>query len=314
MDTATAATYATQTSTGWAIVSELHHHLGSMPDRLETLTEAKAAVADLTEKYLLFYGRAARFILIVSSGIEPQSVRRNTDRMRLAKHALSRTLGRVIELPLVEGEHRGRRYALWRMLKPLSSNRLLFALQRAVLAPAVLRWICDVAGETLHRGNVLIYRASLERLLTVPGLSDSLRTAAQDAQLAFQRNQIAPVSVLQHGDLWIGNVLRAEGHREFALIDWPGATTEGFPFYDLIRFACSIGVAPNEMRQLVERYSAAVHCAPGTAMAYLLAGLGKLHEELEHFPEQRFVALCEQKASALHAALGDVDIPTAAAA
>jgi hypothetical protein len=314
MDTATAATFTTQTATGWAIVSELHQLLGSVPDRLATLTEAKAVVADVTEKYLLYYGRSARYILIVSSGIEPQSVRRNADRMRLAKHTLSRTLGRVIELPLAEGEHCGRSYALWRMLKPLSSNRLLFALQRSVLAPAVLRWLCDVGSETLHRGDALLYSASLERLLTVPGLSEGLRAAAQDAQLAFQRNQIAPLSVLQHGDLWIGNVLRGEGHREFALIDWPGATTEGFPFYDLIRFACSIGVGPNEMRQLLERYSAAVHCAPGTAMAYLLAGLGKLHEELEHFPEHRFVALCEQKASALHAALDDLDVPTAAAA
>lgn len=313
MDTAP-LTRTPQTATGWAIVAEVLRQLGGMPDRLEQLTEAKAVVPDATEKYLLLYGRSARYILIVSSEVEPQSVHRNADRMRLAKHALSRSLGRVIELPLVEGEYGGRSYALWRMLKPLSSNRLLFALQRTVLAPAVLRWLCDVANETLHRGNALIYSACLERLLTVAGLSDSLRTKAAEARLAFQRNQIAPLSVLQHGDLWIGNVLRGEGHREFALIDWPGATTEGFPFYDLIRFACSIGVGPNEMRQLVERYSAAVHCAPRAATAYLLAGLGKLHEELEHFPEQRFVALCEQKGGALHAALSDLDEPTAVAA
>jgi len=313
MDTATAVNYAPQTAAGWAVLPELRCHLGRAPYRLQQLVEAKT-IADATEKFVLSHGRTAHYILIVASCIEPRAVRRNADRMRLAKRALSQNLGRVIELPVAEGEYGGRSYALWRMRKPLSTNRLLFALQRAMLAPSVLQWLCDAATETLHRGDPLIYAAHLQRLLNVPGLSDSVRASAEGAQRAFQTNEIAPLSVLQHGDLWIGNVLRAKGRREFTLIDWAGATTDGFPFFDLVKFACSIGATAKEMRQLVERYSAAVHCASRTAIAYVLAGLGRLHGELEHFPEERFIALCEQKCGALHAALGDLGSPMTAAA
>lgn len=269
---------------------------------VDQIPEARTA-ADVTHKFILTSGRSQQFVLILSNPVSPELVRRNVQRMRMAKARLSHELGSVIELPVAEGVYGRRTYAIWRMRTPLSSRRLVMALQKRLIAPWMVQWLCDVAAETLHYGDARQYAAFVERLCHVPGLSNAVKAAAQLCCRAFLEGDVPPYSVLQHGDLWLGNVLKAPSKTGFMIIDWAGATLEGLPFYDLVSFGCSIGASAKKTRGLIEKYRRAVPCDSGMAMSYVLAGLGQLHQDLEHFPESRFIALCEQKFAVVRSAL-----------
>jgi hypothetical protein len=239
-------------------------------------------VADSTHKFLVHLGRSAQFILIVSNTVSPLLVQRNVARMRMAKTRLSKRVGNAIELPLVEGKYGARSYALWRMRTPLSSNRLRRAIQKELITPVVAQWLAEVATETLHAGEASESVALIDRLLSVPELSNEIRASA---------------------DLWLGNILKAPTPRGFMVIDWAGARSDGFPFFDLVKFGCSIDASAKEFRQLLENYCQSIHCSPAIALPSVLAGLGQLHQELEYFPEQQFIALCDRKFAALRSAL-----------
>jgi SAM-dependent methyltransferase len=269
---------------------------------VEQIPEPRTA-ADVTHKFILASGGSQRLILILSNPVSPELVQRNVQRMRMVKARLSHELGSVIELPVVEGIYGRRTYAIWKMRTPLSSHRLALALQKRLIAPSIVRWLRDVAAETLHRGDAQQYAAFVERLCNVQGLSDAVKASAQVCRRAFLDGSVAPYSVLQHGDLWLGNVLKTPTKTGFMIIDWAGATLEGLPFYDLVNFGCSIGASAKKTRGLMEKYRRAVPCDSGMAMSYVLAGLGQLHQHLEHFPESRFIALCEQKFAAVRSAL-----------
>lgn len=268
---------------------------------VQQLTEEHTA-ADATLKFTLG-GPPAQFILIISNPSAPLMVRRNVDKMRMARSLLSDQPREAIELPLIEGEHEDRSYALWRMQKPLSANRVLRRIQKMMICPSVLRWINDIARDSFHFGNSAQLVSYVERLLSVSGLPDHIKASAIVSRSGFLTGEIAPIMVLEHGDLWIGNVLRAASPTGFIVIDWAGATGDGLPFFDLVRFACSIGSSSNQLRRLLRRYGDLIQCSSATAMPYILAGLGRLHLELEHFPESGFLALCQQKVNALRSAL-----------
>jgi hypothetical protein len=260
-------------------------------------------VADSTHKFLVHLGRSAQFILIVSNTVSPLLVQRNVARMRMAKTRLSKRVGNAIELPLVEGKYGARSYALWRMRTPLSSNRLRRAIQKELITPVVAQWLAEVATETLHTGEASESVALIDRLLSVPGLSNEIRASAEVCRLGFLSGEISSLRLLQHGDLWLGNILKAPNPRGFMVIDWAGARSDGFPFFDLVKFGCSIDASAKEFRQLLENYCQSIHCSPAIALPSVLAGLGQLHQELEYFPEQQFIALCDRKFAALRSAL-----------
>jgi hypothetical protein len=190
------------------------------------------------------------------------------------------------------------------MRKPLSSNRVLAKIQKIIIAPSILRWLNDVAVHTLHRGESTQLASFVEELISVSSLPEYIKSLAVVSRLGFLTGEIAPLSVLQHGDLGFWNVLRAPSQPAgFIIIDWPGATVDGSPFFDLVKFASSIGATPKQLLQYLQRYSDSIECNAAMALPYILAGLGRLHLELEHFPENRFIALCEQKIGAVQSAL-----------
>jgi hypothetical protein len=271
-------------------------------DQVRLLSDVNR-VPDATLKIILRVASRPPFILILSNPVSPGMVRRNVERMRMARSMLSGITRDAIELPLIEGEWEGRSYALWSARRSLSSSRILFKIQKTAITPSILDWINDVGVQTLRQRDPLQLASYIERLIRVCELPEHIKTAANAARLDCLAGRIEPVRVLQHGDLWIGNVLRAPTVAGFVVIDWPGATLDGVPFFDLVKFACSIGASPRRLRRYISQYGAMVGCNVNTAMPYVLAGLGRLYLELENCPKDRFLSLCEQKISALRAAL-----------
>ena len=104
--------------------------------------------------------------------------------------------------------------------------------------------------------------------------------------------------MLEHGDLWLGNVLRPPAPPwtppdrgpwpPFVLIDWRGSTVRGHAFYDLLRAVESLGLPPAGVRQEVVRHASILGCHPEDGAGYLLAAIGTIGQSLGCFDVSRF--------------------------
>jgi hypothetical protein len=141
--------------------------------------------------------------------------------------------------------------------------------------------------------------ANLRRLHQIAALPTDIKRAAQNAEDAFRSGVIPAINVMQHSDLWTGNVLKAPSRPGFIVIDWASARLDGAPFFDLIKFALSVRWSRRMGRKEIAETSQILGCEPKHALPYVLSGLGALHAELEHFPEQSFIRLGEEKVRAM---------------
>jgi hypothetical protein len=129
------------------------------------------------------------------------------------------------------------------------------------------------------------------------------RLAARDTLRRLDRGAFQPMHVAMHGDMHLGNVLLDLGcPQRFVLIDWCGASAQGWPLFDLMRTAESLQVSDARLRAELR-----AHCellSPATeprlspavddAAAHLTLGLAMLGAQLEHFPFDMYVALLDR--------------------
>lgn len=272
--------------------------LAAIPGCVLESVPTEALRADSTEKFLVRNGREERF-LIVSSAAAPYAAGRGAARQREVRALLPAAAGEVMEPPIEEGIVDGRSYAIYTRHRALSRYRLLNMAQLALLAPQVFRWLRLVAAQATARPDIAPLIVNLRRLQSVADLPPDMYRAAEAACDAFAAGRIRSVQVVQHGDLWPGNILRAPNAHGFVLIDWGGARTDGEPFCDLVNFACSVSASHSTLRRQIDAHARVIGCASEHAVPFVLSGLGALYAALEHFPEESFVALCRSKFEAL---------------
>jgi hypothetical protein len=248
---------------------------------------------DSSSTYVLRSG-THQWVLKVSSRVAPGMVKRACDRQRLVRARLSEPAAEAIELPLIEGEIDGLTYALWPRRTPLSENRYLRRLQTMSMSPRILRWLSDVASQTVEKveGRVLAERVG--HLLSVDALPQEIKDLAKRAAEEFSADRIQAATVAQHDDLWPGNVLKAGNSLGFIVIDWAGGRLDGAPYYDLVKWASWCRFSPKATRDALKTYGEKIGLPAATALPHTLAGLGFLHTHLEYFPEHRFVELCKR--------------------
>jgi len=234
-------------------------------------------------------------------------VARGTERARQAKQALGPELGRVILDPLVEGELDGLTFSILPYCAPFSSSPWIWRWQRLTLRPALLRWLREVVRATAispeDRKIEEGFAVPLERLARMPAVSASLRAAAAQARERLAKRHFSPRQVLMHGDLWKDNLLidqrgakgraHASVHDSFVVIDWPGSTLAGYPIYDLLCLADSIGLRGRRFRDEVDIHARILGCEPMDVRTHLLAALAHTALHLEHFPVERFAQLAD---------------------
>lgn len=265
-----------------------------------------AEPADATSKSVVA-DRAGRpvGVLLVSNRVNPALVGRSAVNAAEAKQILGTDLGSVVLTPLAQGTFRGLSYALWPWQRPLSSFRWLRGVQRKVLLPRVLGWL-------RHATELTRFQLAKEDLET--GFAHALRQMSEDTRFPNQMREAArkgldrlcsglwrPLAALGHNDLHWGNVLlprdRRPWHRQspdFILIDWAGANTRGYPFYDLLSLCICLREPSRVLRQEVRLHCRILACDPEDAVSYLTASLGALGMNLERFPEHRYVAMATQ--------------------
>lgn len=268
------------------------------------LCEAKTVADDYSKLLVRDQHRRPVMVVLCSSPVSPQLVRRGMQRARAAKRALGPALGRVILDPLGEGDIAGCSYSILPYCRPLSNKRLIRRIQRRMMRPVVLRWLRSATAATVAEVDPQeLQHAFMNPLTHLEGLlavSDHLRHAASGALRALDHGTWTPCHVLMHGDLWDGNILIHHADptgfgwpwgTRFVLIDWPGALLNGYAIYDLLRFAQAMSLQGRQLRREVESHCRILGCRFEHARFHLLTSLGYLAMHLEHFPPARYAKM-----------------------
>lgn len=255
-----------------------------------------------TAKYPLQLASGARAFLIVSGEGNPGLAARAARNIAAIRARLTPATAAPIVEPLEAGEAMGRSYTLWPMLRPWPEGRIARYLAKRRNEGPILNWLLSLMREThepmdaTRRQKALHYLALLEGDTWHP---DQVRSKAADAAGHIEKGNWSPISCVQHSDLWLGNIMRPPrgAAATFSVIDWPGARLDGYPFFDMCRFAISCGTSQARIRRAAAAGLRECDPASRRLTPYVLCALGQIQDNLEHFPETMFRAmLCETAA------------------
>jgi thiamine kinase-like enzyme len=164
----------------------------------------------------------------------------------------------------------------------------------------VLAWLREIA--TIDRGPASNAESCLQALARCP--YPSLRAAANDVLDRKGGNNIVLTATVMHGDLTLGNVmLDPSRSRDFMIIDWGGSSVDGFPIFDLVKFAEAVRLPTRRLRAEIAAHAGILGCAIQDTRSYLTAALGHIWLNLEQFPPERFAAMAERNLNTLDGAL-----------
>ncbi len=256
--------------------------------------------------YLPGFASENNTVLIVSQDSHPNFIERAVNNIRIAHDVLSDHCSAVVLEPIVASRHHGLSYAIWPEHRAISKFRLIRAVQKRWLSPRVIKWLSRVAVDSINRDfdNEFVersFRAPLENVTANPKLPNKLRSSASKGLQYLASTQWFPVTVLQHSDFWLGNILLLKNQSRpspssnkfgFYVIDWGGATVGGAPAFDLVRYCISVGMPLQRARQELLAYAQAIQITPEELIYYLIIALGQIGMNLEQFPENRYVDLC----------------------
>lgn len=292
--------------------------LGARILEVELTAEAlpRGALLDSKQTWILRDASGEpRAVAQLSSPLAPDMVVRGVMRANAVRRALDPAAAAPILATLATGAFEGASFALWPFCQRVP-NRVTDVIARRILERPVLRWLREVARQTVRpiAGAAI---PEVDRQLCAmamhTALSPRARLAARSALQRLDRGLWRPMHVAMHGDLHAGNVLLdnrdATGRsalpwrERFVVIDWCGATLSGRPLFDLIRIAESMRT-PHALLA----YELAEHCAllGGTradAVAHTAASLADLGAHLECFPVERYAALADRVLGRLDLAL-----------
>jgi hypothetical protein len=265
--------------------------------------------ADSASVYVVRDARgSALAVVLCASPAAPAMVARSMQRTRDAHAALAgRGTSRVL-LPLAVGEVDGLSCALVPYCQGLEGRRLQRWWDNRRLRAPMFDWLRDVAQATQRPAG----RSTCEALLTAmagrSAVGRPLRGAAERALERLGRGDWQPRHALMHGDLWRGNLMLRGAPGSWAsrlvVIDWSGSRHDGWPFFDLVRLADSIGARSGCLRTEVERHAVLLGCHPLDAHSSVSAALAATLARLEHFPVGLFAAMGERALARLEDAIG----------
>jgi hypothetical protein len=239
-------------------------------------------------------------VLQVSPREFPKVVFELTEKIDAARKVLGEKLGWCIPVPLDRWEVNGISCALFEAFTPISRGRVRRFLQLEKIKSPVLSWLGQIAA--IDRGPADEAERCLKALVGCP--YDTLRTSAIGALNRLERGSFAPRYRVMHGDLTLGNVLLDRSkRREFMIIDWRGSDVDGYPIFDLVKFAEAVGLRPRALRAELSEHANRLACEIEDTRSYLLMGLGYIWLNLDQFPPERFAAMADRNLNTLDAAL-----------
>ena len=274
-------------------------------------------IPDDTTKILIrnAAGRQAA-VLLCSRAAAPDLVARGQRMASYSKSVLGEDLGRVILEPIISGDVDGLSYVVLPWRRPLSDSRWFWPMQRAMLRPALFRWLRQATQATtrdpepdeIEPG----FLVPLQHIADQTQLSETIRRKARSAISGLAGGKWKPKHVLDHNDLYRSNILLDPSNkgiltfdRRFIIIDWLGANPDGYGIYDLLRLASSMRLPSYRLAGELHLHCRLVGCSPVDSVGQLLAGLGHLGIHLECFPYERYVCLVESCCKTLFSFSGE---------
>ena len=282
--------------------------LGGRFGKLEiSLLSQAGSVPDGTTVLLLRDAKGrSRAVVLCAAPASPELVQRAVHHARQAKMILGPSLGAHIPDPLMEGSLQGLSYAVMPYCNSLSNFRPVWWMQRALLRPSILEWLRSATECTVRDVEpVDIERSFAEPLREVASFklpNSRIRAAADRARERLYSGEWSPKYVLMHADFWKGNILirpassaseRKQWRDRFIIIDWPGSEIHGYAIFDLIRMSQSMRLNTRSLRREIAGHCQLLKCKGTDSMSYLLAALGHIAMNLEHFPVDAYARMAE---------------------
>ena len=257
----------------------------------------KVRLPDATSKYVVRMSDGPNLFLLVSGEGNRHLVSRAVANIQAARAAVSPGIAAHILDTVAAGEAMGTSYAVWMQQRDFpTAGRLQRFLARRRYAEPILDWAEGLARDTLAEGDPDAFAASLRAIEAEGGFGPAMREDARRARARMEAGTWRPRHCLQHGDLWIGNVVLSDAPNgpAFSVIDWAGMERNGYPFYDLARMLLSLRAGSRLARGRIARLCDLVGCAPEDAVSYALAALGHVGRHLEHFPPDLYRSMAAE--------------------
>ena len=242
-------------------------------------------------------------ILTISNEKFPLSVAHTVDKIDGLLESLDPWLSRHILQPSETGNHAHQSYAFWPRHRPISNSRVFRRIQIMSVHRKVICWISNIAKMSRRPVDTpqqleLQYLEPLRFLTEQAQIPEAIKQLARDTLKSVETGTFNPVSVVQHGDFWYGNVLldkswpySLSSATPFYIIDWGGSNLTGYPFIDLLRYLESIGSEEERTNRYLVAYAKKCDILLEDIQHYACAYVGYLGLNRGEFPLQRYLIL-----------------------
>lgn len=255
--------------------------------QIEQIADAGGAsqLADSTSKFLVPLGSMKGFLIVSGKG-NYALVRRAVENIEMAR-SLAGPAREAILPPLLWGEIDGRTFAVWECQKPFPTGRMGTRLARFLYGPRILNWSLDLCINTV-RPAIDVQEQYENPLLAVEANQNWPSEMRRDAELGLRSiGEWRPMQCVQHGDFWIGNVLRSKRGR-ISVVDWGGANMNGYPVADMAQMLTSLNSRRNVKKHYMNELGSVLECHGRDLVFYVLSAIGKLGKNLEYFPVDKY--------------------------
>jgi hypothetical protein len=247
------------------------------------------------------------FVVLVSPLSFPNEAANEARTLKSVKKLLPSHLSSFSFDIVAEGRlNDGRSFVVMPRGIPLSKSRLIFAFQKRRITPVVFEWLRGLALEAAAPSGETCaeFRASLESLATINSLPATILSAARDGLARLSNGSFVPRHCPMHGDLWKGNIMYGP-EKSLKVIDWRGSRIDGYGIFDLVKFARTFNIKPQDVRSEIRAHTHSLGIDVIDARSTLVAGCGYIFRNLGDFPHESFVALT----SSLCNYLSSMDMP-----
>jgi hypothetical protein len=262
----------------------------------------KAGVADSPDIFQVDEKRGPGAVLILSNDQQPAFARIGADAAQDAANCMADRLAQHVLVARQIGRWNTKSFAIYKRSQPLSPQKGMRALQLKFIKTDVLGWLAAVAKDTKTQIDQFdvqqtCFQDPCRYLIDDAAMPPAIKMQAQRTLSGIEDQTFKPVTILQHGDFWSGNLLLARGWpltrsglRHFEVIDWGSSTTAGYPFIDLLRFTRSLALSEPKISKHVREYCRVADLQPSDLLHYVTVASGHLGLNRGHFPHERYIA------------------------
>lgn len=255
-----------------------------------------------------------RAIVFISSPQFPRLVARGAERALEANQLLGAEVGSGVLPPIRVGKVGDLTMAAYPWRLEVGSGMVRSRIRRPFLRAWLLRWLRDVvltcAARRPEPADKEPVHELLVELLECELLSDVIKADLIRSIQRLDANLWQPRIVIDHNDLWPGNILinrdpvaGLAGTSPYVVIDWAGANVLGGGFVDVVRVARCFGLSNRRLTQELLFRCKVLSLVPKDVIPQLLFSLGWLYRHIECFPIEQFEALAADTLTRAHTSI-----------